>query len=102
MSNPIDRLSEAGVHRLPGPRPDGARDAARTGKPAEGGAHSADLLNLTGRAQELKALEKDLASEPAFDSHRVQILRQQIADGSYRIDPERIAEKLLAMEARLP
>lgn len=102
MSNPIDRLADSGVHRLPERQQGGSKDAARSDGSAEAGARAPDSLNLTGRAQELKALEKDLANEPAFDSLRVESLRQQLADGSYRVDPERIAEKLMSMEHQLP
>ena len=102
MSNPIDRVSDTGVHRLPERQQGGSRDAAESSKQAAGGVRGTDLLDLTGKAQELKALEKDLAREPTFDSQRVEALRQQLADGSYRVNPERIAEKLLAIEQRLP
>jgi len=36
-----------------------------------------------------------------FDSARVNELRQALSEGSYRIDAQRIADRLLAMESDL-
>jgi negative regulator of flagellin synthesis FlgM len=38
------------------------------------------------------------ATEAPVDAHRVEKLRQAIADGSYRVDADRIAGKLLDIE----
>ena len=103
MSNPIDGLSDTGVHRLPQRRPDStAASGAHREQAANDTAHAADLLNLTGRARELKALEHELAREPAFDQARVDAIKQSIAQGTYQVDPQRIADKLLALEYQLP
>lgn len=102
MSNPIDSLSDSGVHRLSQRQGSGSGQASDPVEHAEGGTRSPDLLDLTGRARELRNLEKDLASEPAFDQARVDALRQSLSDGSYRVDPQRIADKLLAFENQLP
>ena len=53
-----------------------------------------DSLELTPSA---RALGESGADAPV-DSHRVEKLRQSIADGSYRIDADRIAGKLLDIE----
>lgn len=103
MSNPIDRLLDTGVRRLqersqpPGRGGDGA-PASKGGQ----GAPSASTLDLTGQARQLKALEKELASTPEFDAGRVNQLRQALGDGSYQVDAQRIADKLLSLENVLP
>jgi len=38
------------------------------------------------------------AAEAPVDAHRVEKLRQAIADGSYKVDADRIAGKLLDIE----
>jgi len=49
----------------------------------------------------LRKLESTLAQLPVVDRQRVEATRQAIADGSYRVDPARVAEKLLAFESAL-
>jgi negative regulator of flagellin synthesis FlgM len=103
MSNPIDRLLDTGVRRLqersqpPAQGRDGAGAAAEAGNKAP----SSTTLDLTGQARQLKALEKEMASTPEFDAGRVNELRQSLSDGSYKVDAQRIADKLLAMESVL-
>jgi negative regulator of flagellin synthesis FlgM len=53
----------------------------------------ADSLDLTPSARALGE-----SAEAPVDVHRVEKLRQAIADGSYRIDADRIAGKLLDIE----
>ena len=43
-------------------------------------------------------IAKDLATSPPVDAGRVAALRQAIQSGSYRIDPDRIAERMIALE----
>lgn len=57
-----------------------------------------DQISLTGSAQALRASEGDNETAPV-DQARIERLREQIAAGSYRIDVERIAGKLLELEA---
>jgi len=53
-----------------------------------------DSLQLTPSARVLG----EGAADAPVDVHRVEKLRQAIADGSYRIDADRIAGKLLDIE----
>lgn len=72
-----------------------ARDKAVEG-PAAG-----DSLRLTGEAAGLQALQRELAARPAVDEARVLAVREALASGSYRIDPEAIASAMLEMDAQL-
>ena len=58
-------------------------------------------MSLTDTAARLRKLESTLAQLPVVDRQRVEAPRQAIADGSYRVDPARVAEKLLAFESAL-
>lgn len=62
---------------------------------------AADSLRLTGEATGLQALQRDLSTRPAVDEARVQAVRDALASGSYRIDPEVIASRMLELDAQL-
>lgn len=61
---------------------------------------SDDQVSLTGSAQALQASDGALNSAPV-DSQRVERLRQAIADGSYSVDVNRIAAKLLELDGHV-
>ncbi len=80
----------------------GSSAPARTqsaGQAASGG-NSADQLTLTPAARQLlDASRANVGSE--VDAGRVAQIKAQMADGSYRIDGQRVAERLFAMEKAL-
>lgn len=100
MSHKVDGLSASTAIRATGPlggqvaRAGDARDKAIEA-PAAG-----DSLRLTGEAAGLQALQRELAERPAVDEARVQAVREALAAGTYRIDPEAIASSMLAMDAQ--
>jgi negative regulator of flagellin synthesis FlgM len=58
-----------------------------------------DSVRLTGEAEGLQALERQLGAAPAaIDMTRVNSVRAAIDDGSYRIDPQAIATRMLDFE----
>ncbi|WP_374013937.1 flagellar biosynthesis anti-sigma factor FlgM [Pseudoxanthomonas koreensis] len=60
-----------------------------------------DSLRLTGEATGLQTLQRELAAAPAVDSARVAEVRLALESGSYRVDPARIAERMLDMDRLL-
>ncbi len=82
----------------------------RTVKKAPGGppqtAPAADVgkgagVQITDSARQLAALEQAIRTMPDVDENRVQTIRAAIADGSYKVSPDRIAEKLMRIEGEL-
>ncbi len=71
-------------------------------QPAAAAQSGGDRVVLTDTASRLKASEQSIAATPVVDTQRVAQVRQTIADGSFEINPERIADKFLQFEARLP
>lgn len=62
------------------------------------GAGAEDVVQLTDLGARLQELGKAVESVPEVDRARVEQLRQALSDGTYQIDPEAIADKLVAME----
>ena len=64
-------------------------------------APEADSLKLTGEAVGLKAMEKELAAASPLDMARVNQIRAALDSGTYRVNPQDIANRLLALEREL-
>ncbi len=58
-------------------------------------------VQITRTARALAALEQSVRDLPAVDQSRVAAIRQRLDDGSYQLDSQRIADKLLRMERDL-
>ena len=59
---------------------------------------TADRVSLTGEARRLQELETEMATQPVVDSQRVSAVRNAIENGTFMVNPERIAEKMMSLE----
>lgn len=75
------------------------RAADRPGQGTAGAQKLADTVSMTESAAMLLAGEKALQSIPAVDKQRVAEVRQALADGSFRIDAGRIADRIIELES---
>ena len=60
-----------------------------------------DDVQLTHTATSLKQIETRLASMPDVDRARVDAVRQRVESGAYKMDANRIADRLLRFEREL-
>ena len=58
-----------------------------------------DSVEFSAAAQQLTSLQDELASISAVDMGKVDEIRQAISNGSYKIDTQKIADSLLALES---
>lgn len=65
---------------------------------ADAPAAAGDSVKLSKEALSLKKLEDNIAKAPVVDQDKVASLKAAIADGSYKVDPERLAERILGAE----
>ncbi len=71
--------------------------ASRPGKgaanaPASGGG---DRVQLSPLSSQLQAIESSMADTPVVDSARVAEIRQAIAEGRFKVNPDAVADHLL-------
>lgn len=69
---------------------------AETGKSTLG-----DTVSLTDTATRLRSLENTLANLPVVDTQRVEDIQRALASGTFEVDAERIAGKMLDFERQL-
>ncbi|MFW5868652.1 MAG: flagellar biosynthesis anti-sigma factor FlgM [Armatimonadota bacterium] len=62
---------------------------------ASQGAGGTDQLALSSRAEEIRMARAALAEAPEVRAERVAELKAQVEAGTYRVDPDTVAERIL-------
>lgn len=84
-ASPVSGLAtRASANKLPVDAPESVKSAT---------------ARVDGAVVDISRLE--LSDSPSFDAKRVESLRNEIASGRYAVNPERIANRLLAFEQEL-
>lgn len=74
-------------------------DSKKTSDTSNASSSSMDKVTLTDTAAKLKALEADLTNQPMVDDSKVKDMQTSINSGNYKMDPERIADKMINFES---
>ena len=64
-------------------------------------AQAGDHVTLTDSARSLQRIEEAVAKTPVVNAGKVAAVKQAIGAGTYKIDPARIADKLIKYERGL-
>jgi len=75
------------------------REGKSSGSSSTSSTGSGDTVSLTDMASRLKSLEQKLTSQPEVDEARINRVRDAISSGEYRIDPEKVADKMMDFES---
>jgi|SRR5690606_16255838 len=78
-----------------------AGKASSAGQQSETSRPSVDAVSISSQAVDLQALESSVRQLPEVDVTRVASLREQISNGQYTVDSQRVADKILAFEKKL-
>jgi negative regulator of flagellin synthesis FlgM len=69
-----------------------------TQHPANRSADKGDSVKLTDTVNIMRKMEAKLSTVSEVDEQRVDSIKQSITNGSFEINPDRIAEKLIGFE----
>lgn len=103
MTNPINPLgrSVAGSVNSNTER----TQSSNAGNSAESGSSSRtnteDTVSLSQESQQVSGLQQQLKDSPAIDQAKVDSIKQEIANGNYPLDAEKIAVNLINLEQSL-
>ena len=78
------------------------RGSSGSGDTAAPDSGSNDSVSISTAARNLASLNQLVQEQPGVDTARVAVIQQRIEDGTYQVNPQRIADKLMRMERDLP
>jgi negative regulator of flagellin synthesis FlgM len=101
VTNKINGTEVRPVRIAPGAAATRAPTADVADKSENAGVTAGEPVQITGTARHLAALEQSIRDLPAVDEARVAAVKSRLAEGSYQVDPQRVADRLLRMNADL-
>jgi negative regulator of flagellin synthesis FlgM len=60
-----------------------------------------DSVSLSDTSSQMQALEASVNQAPGFDAAKVEAIKQAISEGRFKINPEQIADNLIASTREL-
>ena len=65
---------------------------------SDAGQNQANAVSITPIAETMLAAEKRAHEHPVVDRAKVEEIRQKLANGEFEINPEQLAEKMIALD----
>ncbi|MFC3022396.1 flagellar biosynthesis anti-sigma factor FlgM [Vibrio zhugei] len=63
--------------------------------------HRHDAVSLSSQSKAMEEMKSSMASSPSFDSAKVAAIKDAIANGSYVVDPDKLADSMIRFENEL-
>lgn len=102
MSIEINGLTSSKAHELADDTQLKRQSTEQTGSQEESGKSSTlDTVSISSNAAQLGKLDNTVVASPVVDTQRVEQVKQAISNGSFEIDPAKIADKLMQFESIL-
>lgn len=60
-----------------------------------------DAVSLSSQSKAMGEMHNEMAASPSFDSAKVAAIKEAIANGSYKVDPEKLADNMIKFENEL-
>ncbi|MEZ9233292.1 flagellar biosynthesis anti-sigma factor FlgM [Vibrio amylolyticus] len=73
----------------------------RTESPEKSTGSRQDAVSLSQQGKEIGEMHNQMATQPSFDSAKVAAIKEAIANGSYTVDSEKLADNMIKFEKEL-
>ncbi|MDE1221128.1 flagellar biosynthesis anti-sigma factor FlgM [Vibrio aestuarianus] len=60
-----------------------------------------DAVSLSPQGKAAGEMHNKMVSQPSFDNAKVAAIKEAIANGSYKVDPEKLADNMIKFEKEL-
>lgn len=60
-----------------------------------------DAVSLSTQGKAIGEMHNQMVSQPSFDNAKVAAIKEAIANGSYKVDPEKLADNMIKFEKEL-
>lgn len=101
MSIDINGISSAKVHAPPDESQVKKQVEQQPANTETGKSSTADTVSISDNAAQLGKLGNTVDSTPVVDTQRVEQVKQAISNGTYEVDAEKIADKMMQFESIL-
>lgn len=102
MSIEINGLTSAKAHEPADDTQVKRQSTEQTASQEESGKSSTlDTVSISSNAAQLEKLDNTAVASPVVDTQRVEQVKQAISNGSFEVDPAKIADKLMQFESIL-
>ena len=100
MTNPINTIGRSTTGSISSnTEKNQAKSRPETSEPARG--NTTDTVSLSQESIQVSGLQQQLKDSPAIDQAKVDSIKQEIANGNYPLDAEKIAENMINLEQSL-
>ncbi len=100
MSNPINPVSRSSAGTVSN-NTEKAKTSVKESNADTTRVNTGDTVSLSQGSQQVSSLQQQLKSSPQVDQAKVDSIKQEIANGNYPLDAEKIAENLINLERSL-
>ncbi|MDE1314972.1 flagellar biosynthesis anti-sigma factor FlgM [Vibrio aestuarianus] len=60
-----------------------------------------DAVSLSSQGKAIGEMHNKMVSQPSFDNAKIAAIKEAIANGSYKVDPEKLADNMIKFEKEL-
>lgn len=92
----IVKIDRPGKPQPANPMAEGRTHAASRDKPATPQQSCSTSVSLGSTATQLRNIESSMAKAPVADAGKVAEIKQAISDGRFKVNPEIVADRLIA------
>ncbi|ADT86306.1 flagellar biosynthesis anti-sigma factor FlgM [Vibrio sp. Vb2880] len=93
--------SLATTNRAPARSESNASSSSTSGAVRQSAGPQHDAVSLSSQGRAIGEMHTEMASKPSFDSAKVAAIKEAIANGSYVVDPDKLADNMIKFEKEL-